>query len=84
MKDKKIKKKKITFEVPEPVYHLIKKAVVVRNTSLDLAKDSLTKISDIARESLVKGLVSLKEIESEADKRLKEKAKREAKELNKK
>ncbi len=84
MKKTKIKKKKITFEVPEPVYHLMKKAVVARNTSIDVTKDSLIKISDIAREALVKGLVSLKEVENEANKRLKEKAKKEAKQLRKK
>ncbi len=82
MEKKKIKKRKITFEVPEPVYHLMKKAVIVRNTTIDIAKDSLIKISDIGRESLVRGLVALKEIQSEADKRLKDKAKRETKQLN--
>ena len=72
MKKQKMKKRKITFEVPEPVYHLMKKAVVAKNTTIDVTKDSLIKISDIARESLVSGLVALKEIGSEADKRLKE------------
>ena len=84
MEKTKIKKKKITFEVPEPVYHLLKKAVVVKNTTIDITKDSLIKISDVARECLVKGLVSLKEIENEANKRLKEKAKSETKQLSKK
>jgi len=84
MKKTKIKKRKITFEVPEPVYHLMKKAVVAKNTTIDIAKDSLIKISDVARESLVKGLVSLKEVENEANKRLREKAKSETKQLNKK
>ena len=84
MKKRKIKKRKITFEVPEPVYHLMKKAVIAKNMTIDVAKDSLTKISDVARESLVKGLVSLKEIESEANKKLKEKAKSETKQLSKK
>ena len=84
MKKIKIKKRKITFEVPEPVYHLMKKAVVAKNTTIDVAKDSLIKISDVARESLVKGLVSLKEVENEANKRLREKAKSETKQLSKK
>ena len=84
MKKTKIKKRKITFEVPEPVYHLMKKAVVVKNTTIDVTKDSLTKISDVARESLVKGLVTLKEVQREADKKLKEKAKSETKQLSKK
>ena len=84
MGKKKIKKRKITFEVPEPVYHLMKRAVIVRNATIDIAKDSLIKISDVARESLVKGLVAIKEIESEADKRLKEKAKFETKKLSEK
>jgi len=84
MKKTKIKKRKITFEVPEPVYHLMKKAVVAKNTTIDVAKDSLIKISDVARESLVKGLVSLKEVENEANKRLREKAKSETKQLSKK
>jgi len=84
MKKTKIKKRKITFEMPEPVYHLMKKAVVAKNTTIDVAKDSLIKISDVARESLVKGLVSLKEVENEANKRLREKAKSETKQLSKK
>jgi len=84
MKKTKIKKRKITFEVPEPVYHLMKKAVVAKNTTIDVAKDSLVKISDVARECLVKGLVSLKEIENEANRRLREKAKSETKQLSKK
>ena len=83
-KKTKIKKRKITFEVPEPVYQLMKRAVVVKNTTIDVTKDSLIKISDVGRESLVKGLVAIKEIQSEADKRLKEKAKSETKELSKK
>jgi len=82
-KKKKIKKKKITIEIPETVYFLIKKATIARNTTIDLAKDSLTKISDIMREALVDGLVKLKEIRNEADKRLKEKAKNETKQMNK-
>jgi len=84
MKKTKIKKRKITFEVPEPVYHLMKKAVVAKNTTIDVAKDSLIKISDVARESLIKGLVSLKEVENEANKRLRERAKSETKQLSKK
>ncbi len=84
MEKQKMKKRKITFEVPEPVYHLMKKAVVAKNTTIDVTKDSLVKISDVARESLVNGLVALKEIGSEADKRLKEKAKNETKQLSKK
>ncbi len=84
METKKIKKRKITFEVPEPVYHLMKRAVVARNTTIDITKESLTKISDVARESLIKGLVTLREIKSEADKRLKQKAKDETKQLSKK
>ena len=84
MEKKKIKKRKITFEVPEPVYHLMKKAVVTKNTTIDVAKDSLIKISDVARESLVKGLVTLKEVENEANKRLREKAKSETKQLSEK
>jgi len=82
MQKKKIKKRKVTFEVPEPVYQLMKRAVITKNTTIDVTKDSLIKISDVARESLVKGLVALKEIEGEADKRLKEKAKSETKQLN--
>ena len=62
----------------------MKKAVVAKNTTIDVAKDSLIKISDVARESLVKGLVSLKEVENEANKRLREKAKSETKQLSKK
>jgi len=84
MEKKKIKKRKITFEIPEPVYHLMKKAVVMKNTTIDVTKDSLIKISDVARESLVKGLVALKEVGNEADKRLREKAKSETKQLSKK
>ena len=84
MEKTKIKKRKITFEVPEPVYHLMKKAVIAKNTTIDVAKDSLIKISDVARESLVKGLVNLKEVENEANKRLREKAKSETKQLSKK
>ena len=84
MKKTKIKKRKITFEVPEPVYHLMKKAVVAKNTTIDVTKDSLIKISDVARESLVNGLVALKEVENEANKRLREKAKSETKRLSKK
>ena len=84
MEKTKIKKRKITFEVPEPVYHLMKKAVVVKNTAIDVTKDSLVKISDVARESLVKGLVALKEVENEANKRLRETAKSETKQLSKK
>jgi len=76
MKKTKIKKRKITFEVPEPVYHLLKKIVVAKNTTIDVTKDPLIKISDVAREALVKGLVALKEIENEANKRLEEKAKK--------
>jgi len=84
MEKQKMKKRKITFEVPEPVYHLMKKAVVAKNTTIDVTKDSLVKISDVARESLVNGLVALKEIGSEADKRLKKKTKNETKQLSKK
>ncbi len=82
-KKEKIKTRRVTIVIPESAYQFFKKMTVAANQATVTTGESLNKVSDIIRETLTRGLVEWKKISKEADKRLKEKAKKELKKLKK-
>ncbi len=81
---KKIKTRKITLVIPESSYQLFKQTTVLANQTAVAAGKGLEKVSDIIREAMIKGLTAWKGINREADKRLREQAKEELREVGKK
>ena len=69
----KEKLKKISFYVPENVYKKYESAALAKSRATVAAGKGLTKMSEMLREGLIKGLVTMKELNVEAEKRVKKK-----------
>jgi len=82
-KSNKLKTRRITIVIPESAYQLLKQATIIKNKSKNLAREKLSTISDIIRESIIRGITAWKEIDREASMRLKTKAKRDVKHIKK-
>ncbi len=79
----KPKTRRVTIVIPESTYQLLKQITIIKNKSKNLAKEQLSTVSDIMREALIRGIMAWKEIDKEASRRLKMRAKREIKHLKK-
>jgi len=72
----KVKTRRMTIVVPESVYQTLQKATNAKNQTIDFTSENLSKVSDTAREALVKGLASWKKINMEAKKKAEEDVKK--------
>lgn len=75
--------RKVTFVIPESAYQFFEHATVFANLARVKGGKGLKTVSDSMRDAMIKGLTTWKEINREADKRLKERAKEELKKLGK-